>query len=159
MRCEDVREKIEALWEEELPAEVRQHLAGCPACEACARDARLVRAGLRVLAEDVAPEASLGFATRLLRQLDAKSQDEAAAAFLERVGKRFVYAAALLTLGLLLALALPASGPVRGPLPDTLMAQPEIVSARPDPLGGTDAQDLRDLLPPASSDASQKGEK
>ncbi len=158
MRCEDVREQIDALWEEELTAEVRQHLAACGACEGYARDARVVRDGLRVLAEDAPPEASLGFAMRLLRQLDTPSQEETAA-FLERVGKRFVYAAALLTLGLLLALALPASGPVRGPLPDALMAQPEIVSARPDPLGGSDAQDLRDILPPAPNDASQKGEK
>ena len=159
MRCKDVREKIDALWEEGLSDEVCQHLAECRACEGYAREARLVRAGLRVLAEDAAPEASLGFVTRLLRQLDAPSQEEVAAAFLERVGKRFVYAAALLTLGVLLALALPASGPVRGPLPDTLMAQPEIVSARPDPLGGSDMPEFRDALPPAPRDASQKGTK
>ncbi len=157
MRCEDVREKIDALWGEELPGEVRRHLGECRACEGYARAARLLRTGLRVLAEDAAPEASLGFATRLLRQLHAPSQEEVAAAFLERVGKRFVYAAALLTLGLLLALALPASGPVRGPAQDALMAQPEIVSARPDPLGGSDVPEFRDVLPPASMGAGQKG--
>ncbi len=159
MRCKDVREKIDALWEEGISDEVCQHLAECRACEGYAREARLVRAGLRVLAEDAAPEASLGFVTRLLRQLDAPSQEEVAAAFLERAGKRFVYAAALLTLGVLLALAVPASGPVRGPLPDMLMAQPEIVSARPDPLGGSDTPEFRDVSPPAPSDASQKGTK
>ncbi len=159
MRCEDVREKIDTLWGEEIPGDVREHLAGCRDCEGYARDARLIRSGFRLLAEDSAPEATLGFATRLLRQLQAPSPEEVAAAFLERVGKRFVYAAGLLTLGLLLALALPASGPVRGPLPDTLMTQPEIVSARPDPLGGSDAPELRDILPPAPTDASQNGPK
>jgi hypothetical protein len=159
MRCEDVREKIDAAWEEGFPVEVREHLAGCGACERYARDVRLVRAGLRALAEEAAPEASWGFAARLVRRWQAASQEDAAAAFLERVGRRFVYAASLLTLGLLLSLALTSSGPVRGPATDALMAQPEVVYARPDPLGEADAQELRDLLPIDLNQQSQKGPK
>ena len=50
--------------------------------------------------------------------------------FLERAGRRVVYATCVLALTLLLALALPSSGPLRGPTTAELyLAQSEEVTA------------------------------
>jgi anti-sigma factor RsiW len=136
MRCEEVRKIIAEDWPEEAPAAVREHLAGCPACDALARDDRLVRAGFHALAAEPAPEPSWGFSTRLLRRLQESPAQEGAE-FLERVGRRVVYATFLLALTLLLALALPSSGPLRGPTTaDLYLAQSEseVVTAGNDPI-------------------------
>ncbi|MGD0921217.1 MAG: hypothetical protein ABSA70_05545 [Terriglobia bacterium] len=134
MRCEEVRKIIAEDWPEEAPAAVREHLAGCPACDALARDHRLVRTGFHALAAEPAPEPSWGFSTRLLRRLQ-ESPEREGAEFLERVGRRVVYATFLLALTLLLALALPSSGPLRGPTTAELyLAQSEVVTAGNDPI-------------------------
>ena len=101
-------------WGGELPAEAREHLSKCAGCEGYLRDARLVQAGFRALAEETAPEASFGFASRLVRRLQEWEEKGARSEFFETVGRRFVYATLALTLALLLSLALPTSGPVRG---------------------------------------------
>ena len=134
MRCEEVRKIIAEDWPEETPAAVREHLAGCPVCDSLARDHRLVRAGFHALAAEPAPEPSWGFSTRLLRRLQ-ESPEREGAEFLERVGRRVVYATFLLALTLLLALALPSSGPLRGPTTAELyLAQSEVVIAGNDPV-------------------------
>ena len=96
------------------PAEVRQHLTQCASCAGYHRDLRLVRAGFRLWKREEAPEPSLGFAERLVRQLGEMSKAPSVADFFERVGRRFVYATLVLTFLALLALALPSTGPVRG---------------------------------------------
>ena len=85
-----------------------------------------------LIAQEPAPDPSLGFPARVVRRLeDAAIQDRSEAEFFERVGRRFVYATLLLTLTLLLALALPASGPLRGPTTaDLAMTQSEVVTMR-----------------------------
>jgi anti-sigma factor RsiW len=134
MRCEEVRKIFAEDWPEETPAAVREHLAGCPACDGLARDHRLVRAGFHALAAEPAPEPSWGFSTRLLRRLEESPAQEGAE-FLERVGRRVVYATFVLALTLLLALALPSSGPLRGPATAELyLAQSEIVTGGNDPI-------------------------
>jgi anti-sigma factor RsiW len=121
-------------WPEEISAAVREHLAGCPGCDALAREYELVRAGFRALAAEPVPEPSWGFSTRLLRRLE-KSPDEEGAAFLERVGRRVVYASFLLALTLLLALALPSSSPLRSPTTaDLYLAQAEVATAGAGPI-------------------------
>ncbi len=60
MRCADLRERLDNLWEGELSPEVRQHLAQCAACERYVRDLRLVRAGFRVLKRRGGPRAFAG---------------------------------------------------------------------------------------------------
>jgi len=114
MRCELVREEFDKLWEGEATAEVRQHLTQCGACARYYRDLRLVREGLRLWKREEAPQPSLGFAERLIRQLGDLSKAPSVGDFFERVGRRFVYATLVLTCLALLALALPATGPVRG---------------------------------------------
>jgi hypothetical protein len=134
MRCEDVHRIIVEDWPEEIPAAVREHLAGCPGCGALAREYGLVRAGFRALAAEPVPEPSWGFAVRVLRRLEESPVPEGAE-FLERVGKRVVYASFLLALTLLLALALPSSGPLRGPTAaDFYLAQQESVTMGSDPI-------------------------
>jgi len=72
-----------------------------------------LRAGWEVLAREPAPEPMLGFRERLLRRLEEASRSGQAAEFLERAGRRVVWATLALALTLLLALVLPSQGPVR----------------------------------------------
>jgi anti-sigma factor RsiW len=134
MRCEEVHRIFVEDWSEEISAPVREHLAGCPACGTLAREYGLLRAGLRALAAQPAPEPSWGFATRVLRRLE-ETRDEASGEFLERAGRRVVYATCILALTLLLALVLPSSGPVRGPTTtDLYLAQSEELTAMSSPI-------------------------
>ena len=159
MRCKDIQEHVDDLWTGEISPEVREHLAKCPACEGYARQTRLVRAGFHAMTTEPVPEATVGFAARLVRRLGEATDQGATAEFFERVGRRFVYATLLVTLGLLLALGLPSSGPVRGPATaDLLLAQPELITARLDPIGG-DSQDNQELFPVDLSSGGNKGQK
>ncbi len=151
MRCDVVRRALEEGGLEEADSPVREHLRTCPACESFARDWRLVRAGLRALREESAPQPTLGFAARVVRRLAESAETSPAEQFLEMVGRRVVYATLLLTLTLVLALALPSSGPLRGPTAaDLLSAErgPEVVMAGNDPVFGYEfAEDV--ILAPA----------
>jgi hypothetical protein len=131
VRCAQVRRIIEEEWPEELSGALREHLAACPACDGWARQARWLVAGFRALAREETPELSWGFASRLTRRLEAMREPAAEAEeFLVRVGRRVVYGTCILTLVLLLALVLPASGPVRGPTSAELyLAQAETAVA------------------------------
>jgi hypothetical protein len=111
------------------------------------RDARLVRAGFRALAEEAVPEASFGFVSRLVRRLEEWEEKGARSKFFETVGRRFVYATLALTLALLLSLVLPTSGPVRGAGgADFLGLQADSQSSQPDVIGG-DIVDSHDWIP------------
>jgi hypothetical protein len=147
MECKEIRGLVSELWGGELPAEAREHLSQCAGCEALWRDARLVQAGFRALAEEAAPEASLGFASRLVRRLDEWEANGARSEFFETVGRRFVYATLALTLALLLSMALPTTGPVRGVAgADFLGLQSHAQASQPDVIGG-DFSDPHDLIP------------
>lgn len=98
------------------PQEVEQHLAACAACAAYARDWSRLRTALRRVAEDPAPEPSLGFGARLVRLLpEAAAETRAREASLERTGRRFVFAGLTAAVLLMLGLLVPPSGPVRSP--------------------------------------------
>ena len=147
MDCKEVRDLVSELWGDEMPAEAREHLTKCAGCQAIWRDALLVQAGLRVLAEEAAPEASLGFASRLVRRLQEWDEKGARSEFFETVGRRFVYATLALTLALLLSMALPTSGPVRGVAgADFLGLQSHSQSSQSDVIGG-DFGDSHELIP------------
>jgi hypothetical protein len=134
MRCEEVHRILLEDWPEEISATVREHLAGCPACGALARECGLVRAGFRALAAEPVPGPSWGFAARVLRRLEESPAPEGLE-FLERAGRRVVYASFALALTLLLALVLPSSGPLRGPtVADFYLAQQESVTIASDPI-------------------------
>jgi predicted anti-sigma-YlaC factor YlaD len=148
MHCELIREGLDNLWEGEATAEVRQHLAQCAACASYYRDVRLVRAGLRLWKLEDAPEPSLGFAERLVRQLSDLSKAPSMADFFEQVGRRFVYATFVLTCLALLALALPPTGPVRGlTVADIQIASQEAVLPNADPIGETSLQESPEVAP------------
>lgn len=152
MDCKTIRDLVIELWGGELPAEAREHLSKCAGCEVFWRDARLVQAGFRSLAEEAAPEASLGFASRLVRRLHEWEGKGARSEFFETVGRRFVYATLALTLALLLSMALPTAGPVRGVAgADFLGLQSQNQVSQPDVIGG-DFGDSRDLNPGGPSD-------
>jgi hypothetical protein len=158
MRCEEVQTVLEELTSNDTPAPVLEHLKTCAACEGFARRWRQLRAGFALLAAEGAPDASLGFAERLVRRLnEADAGARSAAEFLERVGRRFVYAAALLTLTLMLALGLPSSGPLRGPgTTELLVAQPEIATLGNDPAFAEESHEVRDATPDARQSEPDK---
>jgi hypothetical protein len=147
MRCDDIRERLDNLWEGGETAEIRQHLTQCASCSSYHRDLRLLRAGLQLWKHEGAPEPSLGFAERMVRQIGQIANAPTAADFFERVGRRFVYATLVLAFVALLALALP-SGPVRGlSAADIQIPTQETLLAYSDPMGDTGMQEGPELAP------------
>ena len=129
-------------------ADIRCHLAQCAECRHYHVDLRLVRSGLRQLRLDEAPEPSLGFAERVVRQLGDLSKAPSVADFFERVGRRFVYATLALTFLALLAMALPATGPVRGlTSTDIQITSQEASLAYSDPVGEPGALETSETAP------------
>ena len=147
MKCKDLRDRLDNLWTGEIPAELRQHLAGCSECARYVRNVRLVRAGFRVMAAETVPEPSLGFAERLVRRIGQAGERAAGGEFFERVGRRFVLATLLMTLILVLALVLPPSGPVRSAsATNFFLTEPETVVANANPITGATWQDVSDAV-------------
>lgn len=161
MRCDEVREILEEAKAEELSAPVREHLAKCAACETYARDWRLVEMGFRALRAEPAPETSPGFATRLVRRLEeAAETGDVGLEFLEVVGRRVVYATVLLAFTLLLAMALPSSGPLRGPsAAELFFAQPENLTAENDPIFADDLAESYVTPPTGQTNEGEKRQK
>jgi hypothetical protein len=146
MRCDEVHARFDDLWDGVADVEVRQHLSQCRLCAQYARDLALVRAGFRLWKREDAPEASVGFAERLVRKIGELSNSPSVTEFFERVGKRFVYAALVLTFLALLALAVPSTGPVRGLTAADMPAQ-EAALAYSDPIGENGLQVAPDMAP------------
>lgn len=147
MNCQVMRDLVSDLGGGELSAEAREHVSRCADCRELLRDARVMQAGFRALAEEAAPEASFGFASRVVRRLREWQEQGARQEFFETVGRRFVYATLALTLALLLSLVLPSSGPVRGVAgADFLGLQAESQASQPDVIGG-DLSDSHDWIP------------
>jgi len=122
MRCEQARD---ILIENPAAAPVREHLGQCPACQSFAKDLDLLQGGFQALAVAPIPEPSIGFSTRVLRRL-VESPVPNPADFFETIGRRVVCAASLVALIFLMALALPTSGPFRGPTAaEFTLARPE----------------------------------
>jgi hypothetical protein len=147
MDCKEIRDRVRERWGEELPAEAREHMSKCAGCEVYWRNARFLQAGFRALAEETPPDASFGFASRLVRRLQEWEATGARSEFFETVGRRFVYATLALTLALLLSLALPSTGPVRGVAgADFLGLQSRNQASQPDVIG-REIGDTHDLIP------------
>ena len=146
MDCKEIRDLIGGRWGEPLPAEAREHLSKCANCAAYGRNARFLLAGFHALAEETPPDSSFGFASRLVRRLQEWESSGARSEFFETVGRRFVYATLALTLALLLSLALPTTGPVRGVAgADFLGLQSRNQASQPDVVGG-EFGDPHDLI-------------
>jgi hypothetical protein len=148
MRCDDIRDRLDVLWDGQQPAEVLEHVTQCPSCSQYQRDLRLVRAGFHLWKREDPVEPSLGFAERLVRQLSELSKTPSVSDFFERVGRRFVYATLVLTLLALLALTLPSTGPVRGlGAADIQISAQEASLAYSDPIGEAGVQESPDVVP------------
>jgi hypothetical protein len=147
MDCKEIRDLVGERWGEELPAEAREHMSKCAGCEVYGRNARFLQTGFRALADEAPPDTSFGFASRLVRRLQEWEATGARSEFFETVGRRFVYATLALTLALLLSLALPTTGPVRGVAgADFLALQSHSQTSQPDVVGG-DLGDTHELNP------------
>lgn len=161
MRCKQVQLDLDESKSAELSPALREHLASCKDCQLFLREWQRIAAGFGVLAGDPMPEASPGFAARLTRRLEEFADSRRSwRDYAESVGRRFVYAAFVLTALYILALLLPASGPLRGPATaDPYLARTESVAPENDPIFGTDLQDL-DQAPPTEpgQDSSQPPE-
>lgn len=158
MRCRDVETILGEAKPKSLSEPVREHLLGCNSCRGIWRDWLLLRAGFVALAEDPAPQASLGFGVRLIRRLEfVQDPGSAAAEFFERVGRRFVLAGLLLAMLFILALVLPSSGPLRGPATaEVYLAQPEPSTQREGPILGDEFSDSNEITPVDSTNGSGK---
>ena len=136
MRCRHARRLI---LEESgsRSSEIAEHLAACQDCSAYSRHWNQLRRGLGRIAADPAPAPTFGFAQRVSRRLpEALGVERAGEAFLERTGRRFVYAALLATLVLFLVLLVPRTSPVRSSeaAVEIELAQPEASAAQNYPL-------------------------
>ena len=105
-----------------------------------------MRSGFRLLKSDQPVTPSLGFAARMVRQLAEIGKAPNLADFLERIGRRFVYAGLVLTLLAILAMALPSMGPVRGLSAGDIQMQ-EATLSYSDPVGLAGVQETADVAP------------
>ena len=146
MRCKDIESILEEPGSKSLSQPMREHLSGCASCRGMWSDLQLLRAGFAALAEDSPPQTSLGFGARVIRRLESvRGTGNAAAEFFERTGRRFVLAGMLLALLFILALALPSSGPFRGPATaEVYLAQPEPGTQRESAILGDEFSDTNE---------------
>src|SRR5436309_2852904 len=104
MRCSEVRKQLEECESSGFAAPVRDHLAVCRACRAEAESLKLLQAGFMALAREAIPELSVGFVARLMHRLNsAELAVDPAREFLERAGRRVLYASLAIALTVLLA--------------------------------------------------------
>lgn len=144
MRCEEVRKSFEEAGEENLSTPARRHFESCAECQSYVKEWRHLAAGLRFLARESAPEPSIGFSARVLRRFrEGDAAEFIRPEFLESVGRRVVLATLVLFVTLLLAMILPASGPVRHkPSVDAYWPQQETASAASYPVSFTGTPSL-----------------
>lgn len=145
MRCKNAQD---ILISGGTDARVTEHLQVCPVCQGFARDYENLQEGWHALAARPAPEPSWGFAQRVLRRLEERPAGAGAEEnFFERVGRRVVYAASFLALILLIALALPSSGPLRSPMPtEVIVSQSDRLNAA-EPVFTDDTADSPEVNP------------
>src|SRR5215472_7452046 len=136
MRCRKVQKNLAELGPTELSGPALAHLAAFDACRAAARRMELWRAGMEVLVREPVPEPSPRFLARVMRRLEeAVGERTTAEEFLERAGRRVIYATCVLTVAVLLVLVLPSSGPLRAPAnAELFFAEPEIQTLADDPV-------------------------
>jgi hypothetical protein len=114
MRCPEIRKQLDIFAGADSMPSVRDHLLICSSCRAEAEAQKLLHEGFKSLAQEPIPEMSVGFVARLMRQLDSAALTiDPAREFLERAGRRVLYASLALALTVLIALMTPASSPLR----------------------------------------------
>jgi predicted anti-sigma-YlaC factor YlaD len=127
MRCSKIRKTLAPENDSQSRPSVREHLAVCSDCRSYAAGLSKLAGGMKLLAEEAVPEPSVGFHLRVLRRLKQETERD----FLERAGRRVVYATLIVVLFLLLAMIVPSSGPVRSsPKLEDYRPQEEAVAER-----------------------------
>lgn len=111
MRCDTVRKMFDG--HEGLSSAAREHVQQCAECASYTRDWSMLSSGLRLLSRDPVPEPTWQFSTRVLRRLERDPVRQSSPEFVESAGRRVVLATLALFFALILAMLLPASGPVR----------------------------------------------
>jgi len=150
MRCREIQEALDEFNGIEATVFLREHLDRCRSCRSYAESRRLVRAGFKALAEEPVPEASVGFAARLVRSLEETvGRVDPAREFLERAGRRAVYASLVLAMTVLLGLLVPSWSPLRGSSTLELSPAPQLQAAESDPIFADDAS-LNSQPPPGN---------
>jgi hypothetical protein len=159
MTCDDVRAILEETGERAAPEGVLAHLSSCATCAEWLKDWRTMTEGFRLLAQDVGPEPSWGFAERVVRRLDDSVDPlRGAVDLIERAGRRVVWATFAMTLAAVLALIVPSSGPVRAASePEYLLVQPQSASGQNEQI--LDVDNVDDSASQAVQPAAPSGEK
>lgn len=160
MRCDSVREIVEEGMKQE-PA-VQAHITSCSACKEYARRWEILRAGLVALREEEPPEPSVGFTTRLIRNLENASADlQFGQQFMDQIGRRMVYATLMVALTLLMVLLLPSSGPFRSSgVTESILVQAQASSSIEQVLGvgGLDSGDAAEFSSSSPAGYSSGGQ-
>jgi hypothetical protein len=136
MKCQEARAYMETVEGRGAP-EVLRHAETCAECRRYLASLKLSQGGLKLLAHEPPPEPSLGFAQRLVRQLDSpETRRRLGEEVLVRAGRRFALASLLAMLLVLMGLVLPSNSPMRGPgsAESYLAPQPQMATLREDPL-------------------------
>ena len=142
MRCETVRQIVEE-GVNGLPA-VEAHVESCSGCKEYLRRWEILRAGLVALRAEEAPEASLGFTTRVMRRIE-HSPAELGQQFIDQVGRQVVYATLMVALMLLLVLVLPSSGPYRSSgVSESVLVEAQAATLSTEQILGVDGMDNGD---------------
>lgn len=159
MTCDDVRAILEETGESAAPESVRAHVAACGLCAEWLKDWRTMTEGFHLLARDVGPEPSWGFAERVVRRLDDSVNPlRGAADLVERAGRRVVWATLAMTFAAVMALIVPSSGPVRAASePEYLLVQPQGISGPNEQI--LDVDNIDDTASQPAQPAAPSGEK
>ncbi|MGH9358647.1 MAG: hypothetical protein ACRD22_17290 [Terriglobia bacterium] len=139
MRCDKLQQRVGEIGTEELSGAERQHFEACIGCQAYARDAAMLRSGLRLLAQESGPAPSWGFTARVLRRLnEIPARGLAASEFIENAGRQVMLATLILAVALFLAMILPSPGPLRhSQQPDAYWPSTQAaIEYYPAPVGG-----------------------
>ncbi len=158
MGCRKVQKILVELGRTELSGPLLDHLAVCSSCNDYARRRELWRAGVEALAAVPVPAPSPGFRTRVMRRLEEAVRERTTSEeFLERAGRRVVYATFVLAVAVLLVLVLPPTGPLRTPAnAEISFAEPETQTMADDPVF---AEDHLGNRPPAKQPFPQQNER
>ena len=163
MRCDAVRQVLEEGVERQ-PA-VQVHLDSCTACKEYLQHWEMLHSGLVALRNEIPPEPSIGFTTRLMRRLENAPVDlRFGQQFVDQIGRRVVYASLMVALMLMMLLMLPSSGPYRSSgISESVLVRAQVASLSNEQILGVDGVDNGDqtdvAAPPANSDAGARGSK
>lgn len=163
MRCDAARQVLEEGLER--PPAVQVHVNSCSDCKEYLRHWEMLHSGLVALQEEIPPEPTIGFTTRLMRRLENAPVDlRFGQQFVDQIGRRVVYASLMVALMLMMLLMLPSSGPYRSPgISESVLVRAQVAALSNEQVLGVDGVDNGDpadvATPSASSGTGARGSK